>query len=422
MKNHINRNYLYGLFLAVCMLVFGMASAQDGGAPASPAPAAGGLSTDAAVIAQGASIFKGNCQQCHQVHKKVVGPALANVWERRPVPWLVNFIKYPQKTIESGDDYAVKLYNEYKQFMPNHDFLKDDEILAVLAYVQDETKKGPAKDVAAADPGAGTTTSAEGPNSTLLTAVIAGLSLLLVIMVIVMAMLVSVLTRYVKAQGGLSESDQEFVDNKFSLGAILRSQAFIGIAAFVFVAFSAKTVVDGLFTVGVQQGYAPDQPIPFSHKLHAGYYEIDCKYCHTTVEKSKQANIPSANICMNCHNSIKQEGPWMQKLYEHIEQDKPIQWVRIHNMPDLAYFNHAQHVKVGGIECETCHGDIKNMEVVQQHSLLTMGWCIDCHRKTDVNAKGNAYYDRLIELHAKKSKEPMKVQDIGGLECAKCHY
>lgn len=125
---------------------------------------------------------------------------------------------------------------------------------------------------------------------------------------------------------------------------------------------------------------------------------------------------------MNCHNQVRTTAPNIQKIYDAIEQNKPIEWVRVHNLPDLAYFNHQQHVVVGGLECETCHGDIKNMEVVQQHSILTMGWCVDCHRKTNVNTKGNAYYDKLVTMHSKVTREPLKVEDIGGLECVKCHY
>jgi hypothetical protein len=144
------------------------------------------------------------------------------------------------------------------------------------------------------------------------------------------------------------------------------------------------------------------------------------------VMKGKSATIPSVNICWNCHNQIR-EGTLtgtgeIAKIVKAVETNTPIEWVRIHNLPDLAYFNHAQHVNVGGQECQTCHGPVETMDVVQQHSLLTMGWCIDCHRKTDVNAKGNQYYDNLVELHKSSKKGNMKVEDIGGLECAKCHY
>jgi uncharacterized protein (UPF0212 family) len=140
--------------------------------------------------------------------------------------------------------------------------------------------------------------------------------------------------------------------------------------------------------------------------------------------KNKNATIPAVNTCWNCHNQIR-EGSLtgtgeIQKIVDAMENNRPIEWVRIHNLPDLAYFNHAQHVNVGQQECQTCHGPIETMDVVRQHSLLTMGWCIDCHRKTNVASKGNAYYDNLVELH--KDKGDMKVEDIGGLECSKCHY
>jgi mono/diheme cytochrome c family protein len=399
----------------------------DGGATDSAPAAAGGaagLSTDQAIIDQGKGLFDANCKQCHAVHEKIVGPSLAKVYERRTVPWLVNFIKYPQRVIESGDAYAVALYKEYQQYMPNHDFLKDDEIKAILSWVQAETIKGPATAAAAATAGgSGASVATDtGANSGLLTAIIAGLAFLLVVTLAVLALMASILSKYLKKETNLSEEDQELLNQRIDWAGIFKSQAFIGITSFIFVALVLKATVEGLITIGVQQGYAPTQPIPFSHKLHAGEYEIDCKYCHTGVEKGKSANIPSANICMNCHNAIKTTSPIIQKIYEHIEKDEPIQWVRVHNLPDLAYFNHQQHVKVAGLDCENCHGNIKEMEVVQQASLLTMGWCIDCHRKTEVNTKDNAYYDNLVQLHAKSSKSPMKVEDIGGLECAKCHY
>jgi len=389
------------------------------------APSVAGLSVDQSIIDQGKGLFDANCKQCHAVHEKIVGPALAKVYERRTVPWLINFIKYPQRVIESGDAYAVALYKEYQQYMPNHDFLKDDEIKAILSWVQAETIKGPATATVAAaaggDANAPAATNAVA-NTGLLTAIIAGLTFLLIVTLAVLALMAATLSKYLKKQSDLSEEDLEILNQRINWAGIFKSQAFIGITAFIFVALVLKATVEGLITIGVQQGYAPTQPIPFSHKLHAGQYEIDCKYCHTGVEKGKSANIPSANICMNCHNAIKTTSPIIQKIYEYIERDEPIQWVRVHNLPDLAYFNHQQHVKVAGIECENCHGNIKEMEVVQQVSLLTMGWCIDCHRKTEVNAKDNAYYDNLVQLHAKSSKSPMRVEDIGGLECAKCHY
>ena len=145
--------------------------------------------------------------------------------------------------------------------------------------------------------------------------------------------------------------------------------------------------------------------------------------------KGKSATIPTVNICMNCHNQVKvgtlTGEAEIRTLTEAYKNNDPIKWVRIHNLPDLAYFNHSQHVNVGGVECQTCHGPIQEMDVVRQHSLLTMGWCIDCHRKTDIDTTKNAeYYDKMLKVHVaqKGAKAPFKVEDIGGLECSKCHY
>ena len=258
-------------------------------------------------------------------------------------------------------------------------------------------------------------------------------------MVLVFGALLLIIKKLKKNLGDkkeLDEDDQEIVGQSFSLQSLLKSNMFLFLVAFFFIVVAFKSLIEGLFTIGVQEGYAPTQPIAYSHKVHAGQFEIDCNYCHTGVRIGKNANIPSANICMNCHGEIR-EGTntgttEIAKIYAALDYDpdtrkygpnsKPIEWVRVHNLPDLAYFNHSQHVKVGNIECETCHGEIKEMEVVGQHAQLTMGWCISCHRETKVNTRGNAYYDKLVQLHAEKSKEPMKVVDIGGLECSKCHY
>ena len=429
--NSYNRNralipagaFRYSLWLAVMALFLAgaPAHAQDD-FKAGSADALGYEVTDA-MVSGGESVFSANCAQCHAVHEQVVGPALKDVWERRDTEWLVNFIKYPQRVIDGGDEYAVALYEKYQQYMPNHDFLSDDEIKAVLGWVYVETKKGPAKPVVIGPTTEENEALSQGPASTLLTTIIFALMGLLAIVLVVMGLLISVLIGFIQKRDDISDDEKAYLTERFNLWKLVNNPAVAGLATFLFVGIVGQQVILGLFTVGVQQGYAPDQPIKFSHKLHAGYYEIDCKYCHTGVEKSKSANIPSANICMNCHNRIKTTSPEIQKIYKHIENDEPIQRVRVHNLPDLSYINHSQHVKVGGLECEQCHGEIKKMEVVQQHSLLTMGWCINCHRKTEVNGKSNEYYDRMLELHnAATDGEPLHVEEIGGLECGKCHY
>ncbi|MEM1406758.1 MAG: cytochrome c3 family protein [Bacteroidota bacterium] len=382
------------------------------------------IPTDEARISEGENLFKGNCQSCHKVHEKLVGPALKDVYDRAPsIDWIVNFVWNSQKVIASGDEYANELWEEYKPTqMTAFPTFSRDQILSILAYVKAETEAGPA--VAQVTPAEGDEVAQTGESipSLYLNVIMIGLIVVLALILLVLILITTVLRKYLNQQGNLAEDDVEIVNPTFSLDGLIKSKPFIFLVTFVFAALVFKAGINQLFAVGVQVGYAPKQPIAFSHQLHAGQYEIDCQYCHTGVRKSKSANIPSPNICMNCHSAIKTESPEIQKIYAAIENDKPIEWVRIHNLPDLAYFNHSQHVQVGKLECENCHGDIKEMEVVQQASLLTMGWCIDCHRKTDVASKGNEYYDKLVELHDAESKEALKVEDIGGLECAKCHY
>jgi mono/diheme cytochrome c family protein len=372
--------------------------------------------------ANGEALFKNNCATCHNANEqKLVGPGLKGIQERRNLEWLVKWVKNPNGVIASGDEYAVKLYNEYgKAQMTAFPNYGEKEVKDILAYIE----KANAAPVAVA--GAATTATGEGStsgSSDLFTYILVALLIVLLLVLGVLLAIVSLLSKAVS--GGVAEGtgDGSMMDKlRTGLAAMSKNPAIRSATMWFFILMVAKASIDGMYGIGVQQGYAPKQPIAFSHKLHAGQYKIDCNYCHTGVNRGKSATIPSANICMNCHGVIKKESPEIQKIYTAIEKDQPIEWVRVHNLPDLAYFNHAQHVNVGNVACQNCHGEIEKMEVVQQRSTLTMGWCIDCHRKTEVNTKDNAYYDKLVELHKSKSKEPLKVADIGGLECSKCHY
>ncbi|WP_299458909.1 c-type cytochrome [uncultured Microscilla sp.] len=383
-------------------------------------------------VAAGKTLFDNNCQQCHSPGADViVGPGLKGIMDRRSMEWLIPWVKNSAKVIASGDPYAVKLYNKYNKTAMQSFSLSDEEIKNIFAYVQ-AYKPGPTGGSEQVDPKGQTANTGSG-QSNYFNLVLGVLVFVLILILAVLFLIISVLRRYLNQQeneGKLDEEDKEILHEKFNIGKVLRHPALLGGVAAIFLLVFAQAGLDTLLSVGVQQGYAPTQPIPFSHKLHAGQYEIGCEYCHTGVRKGKNAGIPSANICMNCHNAVKQGSPSMQKIYAAIENNKPIEWVRVHNLQDFAYFNHSQHTVVGGIECETCHGEIKEMEVVQQQSPLTMGWCIDCHRKTVVQGaqdKGdgkakNAYYDKLLEIHQKDSKKPITVENIGGLECGKCHY
>jgi len=381
------------------------------------------ISDDPAAISAGETLWNANCRTCHRVHQKLIGPAMANVWERAPsMEWIYAFIRNSQRVIASGDEYAVNLYNEYnKTQMTSFSSLTDEQIGNILAYVKAETIKGPEVAATASDAG-GAAGQGAGIPTEYLNAILIGMVVILLLILVILGMIVSVLKKYLEQKADLDETEKEIIHSPFTFSSVTRSPAFMFLVIFLVTAIGFKAVINGLYSIGIQQGYAPKQPIAFSHKIHAGEYEIACQYCHTGVNIGKSANIPSANICMNCHTAVKTESPEIQKIWAAVETNKPIEWVRVHNLPDLSYFNHAQHANVGGIECQTCHGPIEEMEVVRQHSLLTMGWCIDCHRKTDVNTRGNAYYDKLEELHKSSSKQAMKVEDIGGLECAKCHY
>lgn len=187
-----------------------------------------------------------------------------------------------------------------------------------------------------------------------------------------------------------------------------------GFVVFVIGLFIIVPIARG---VGLSQGYQPDQPIWFSHTIHAGTYEIDCQYCHTGASKGKNAWIPSVNVCMNCHKAVTEGSisgeKEIAKIYQAYDNNVPVEWVRVHNLPDLAYFNHQQHVVVGGLECQQCHGPVEEMDVVYQWAPLSMGWCINCHKETKVDSK-------LYEAMGREDVHT--VEDIGGLSCARCHY
>ncbi|RYU97499.1 c-type cytochrome [Emticicia agri] len=413
------RNF-YKSLLALAVVVtisFSNAFAQDSTATTA-APAGGG---DAA---KGEQLFKGNCAQCHAAtNEQIVGPGLAGVESRRDFAWLKKWINNPMGMVASGDKYANEIFNKFnKTQMTAFPNFTDDDVKAILAYVT-QVNAAPAPTASAP----GTTPVAQSGDTGSGKFVNVILIALLVIMGLVLVALLGILqllNKLTDKTEGAETTSGKSVGEKLQSGFkdIVANRTVRIAITWVFILLATKATFDGLYGIGVHQGYAPKQPISFSHKLHAGEMKINCAYCHTGVYKGKQSGIPSANICMNCHNTIKRESPEIQKIYTAIKEDKPIEWVRVHNLPDLAYFNHAQHTNVGGLDCKNCHGDIDKMEVVQQRSTLTMGWCVDCHRKTEVNGKDNAYYDKLMEAHSAVSKGSMKVEDIGGLECARCHY
>ena len=211
-----------------------------------------------------------------------------------------------------------------------------------------------------------------------------------------------------------------------------RKMKYRFIPVLIFVAafgYQVKMMVEEGIKLGRSQGYAPDQPIKFSHKVHAGDNGIDCMYCHHTAEHSKSAGIPSMDLCLNCHVLIREgsnSGKFeIAKVIDAVENKKPVEWVRLHNLPDHVFFSHAIHVGVGKLDCNECHGPVEEMDLMRQHSDLSMGWCVNCHRDTDVQFTENDYYETFVKLHEELDAgdlKSIKAEDIGANDCMRCHY
>jgi len=402
-------------------------------------------------VAEGEKLFKANCTSCHAINEKIVGPALKDAHKRRKEDWLLKWIKNSPGMIQSGDPIAVQLFNDNNK-IPMLPFLslKDSEIKSIISYIKQESE-APAKTVtSAADQTTASVTTNQPKgfyrNTTLF--MLLGLALFLVIIVFVLLRIKkSVNELYAikhpeKAAAELHEKTSEY---KRTLNyKLFKKHPVVGVS-FIVMGF---VIVLGLIgfdygnkVVGVQKGYMPTQPIKYSHQLHAGTYKINCQYCHSGADKSKQATVPSASTCMNCHMhvtaSAKYNGnvsPEIQKIYDAVGWDAnkkaydpsktqtPIKWVRVHNLPDHAYFNHAQHVKIGKVECQACHGPVETMQVVSQQRSLQMGWCINCHREAKVDVANNDYYVKLHAELKKEGKSSITVAQNGGTECGKCHY
>ncbi|MDZ7878296.1 MAG: cytochrome c3 family protein [Saprospiraceae bacterium] len=445
---------------------------------------------NAADLNAGKTLFLNNCASCHakDMKTKLTGPALAGAQAR----WgddkeLYAWIRNSQASIAAGQPRAVAIWSEYKPtVMTAFPGLKDEEIENMLAYINGVANGtfGGKKVVA----GAATETKEEGGSGLLYGAafaVLAGLALIL-------ARIMNNLNRTVAEKAGQTYVERSWTD-------ALTSKGVTGFAVFALIVLGGFTTVNNAISLGRQQNYAPDQPIKFSHKTHAGLNKIDCQYCHDGARRSKHGSIPATNTCMNCHKAIKvgsqyktaeltkiyvsagwnpttdkyiddydnmsQEDvaklykSWISSKYREerkidttakVNSDErqfvdeqwnaiasslkteykdkvqgPIQWKRIHNLPDHVYFNHAQHVAVGKVECQSCHGTVEKMDVLKQHSPLSMGWCINCHRQTEVKFKENDFYKSYEIYHEqvkKGTREKVTVEDIGGLECQKCHY
>lgn len=402
-------------------------------------------------VAEGEKLFKANCTSCHAIETKIVGPALKDVHKRRKEDWLIKWIRNSQAMVQAGDEVAVKLFEENNKVpMLPFENLKDGEIKSIIEYIKKESEN-PTPTVAASSnqPASGTKVTTKETKGFYSNTTFIALSILAVFLLIILFVLSrirkSVKSLYQekfpeKAIAELKEKEAEY--RRTWNYKLFKKHPVVG----VMVVMITFTVVLGLIgfdygnkVIGVQKGYAPSQPINYSHQLHAGTYKINCQYCHSGADKSKQATIPSASTCMNCHMyvtaSAKYNGevsPEIKKIYAAVDwnpqtrtygpNQKPIKWIRVHNLPDHAYFNHAQHVKIGKVECQACHGAVETMTVVSQQRSLQMGWCINCHREAKVDVAGNEYYEKLHGDLKKDGKSYITVAQNGGLECSKCHY
>ena len=377
-------------------------------------------------VENGEKIYKQNCTACHLMTKaRLVGPGLEGVTEKYEKEWLIKWIRNSQALIASGDERAIAIFEEYdKSVMTSFDF-SDEEFSDLLAYLANP----PVEEVVVSS-GVQTVENQGMSNSTIL-------MIIALVLVTVVFLLVSVKNSLKTALGQETETVPQTLINKYKL--FVSNNINVLFISAVGVIVGLKFVYDLLMGVGVTTNYQPAQPIAFSHEIHAGINGVDCNYCHTSARHSKHSGIPSANVCMNCHTYISEGSKYgtkeIAKIYEAVGFDpdsrqyiegyeqKPIEWVRIHNLPDHAYFNHSQHVVAGGLECQECHGPVEEMEVLYQYSELTMGWCIECHRETEVKMEGNNYYTHLHDQLKEKYKgKPITVDMIGGIECGKCHY
>jgi len=395
--------------------------------------------------AKGKSLFNSNCAACHQLDKKMTGPALRNV-EQSIIDagldrqWIYNWVHNSPGVIKSGDPYANKIYEEFgKAAMTPFPQLSEADIDDILAYTA-EPKAEPIAATSTASANTTTTSSNSGISNKIL---LGALAILFMLLAFGLYLVNKTLRRFASAQ---DIALPEEATHKPLWKAFVQNQFLVLVTSIFLLLASGYYVFGYLMQIGIDQGYQPVQPIHFSHKIHGGDNGIDCKYCHSSARVSKTSGIPSLNVCMNCHRSIYEykgetspeydkafyDGE-IKKLYaaagwndtdqKYTGDTHPVKWVRIHNLPDFAYFNHSQHVTVAGVECQTCHGPVEEMEIVSQFAPLTMGWCIDCHKTTEVKVQDNAYYTKIHEQLSKKyGLDKLTAAQMGGLECGKCHY
>ncbi|HXR83130.1 MAG TPA: c-type cytochrome [Hanamia sp.] len=390
--------------------------------------------------ADGEALFKANCASCHKPLEKYVGPPLKGAREREPSKgWVYKWIANTTSMVNT-DPYAKKLKDEMGGVvMTAFPDLSKADIDAILDWADKYQAPGTPQ---GGTPGGAAQTAPKSDN-TILYGI---LTLILAIVGLILLQINSNLKKLTDEKEGIKSPNPV---------PFWRNKAYLLLLTIILFIFAGYWLVEGAMGLGRQQGYQPIQPIYYSHKVHAGVNQISCLYCHGGAQDSKHATIPSVNVCMNCHMAVKEytgepivrddgttvnANDEIQKLYQYAgwnpdtktydKPGKPIEWVKIHNLPDFVYFNHSQHVKVGQIACQTCHGEIQKMSEVKQFADLSMGWCVNCHRTTNVQfnddkGHGNKFYSLYEKFHQDikdKKYDSVTVQMIGGTDCGKCHY
>ncbi|MBS1524210.1 MAG: c-type cytochrome, partial [Bacteroidetes bacterium] len=338
--------------------------------------------------AKGEAIFKAKCTTCHKIDSRLIGPALGpQLTSETDDKWLTKWIQNNQALIAAKDPKALKIYNEYNQAgMTVFGDLSDADVTNIITYVRSEWKTMQAN-ASKATGTQGAAAAETGPSNIVIFGLI-GVIIIAFIVILVLNRVIGTLEKLLLRRGEFVP-EPEVVEEKAPVDRWALARKLIKNKKFVFFVLLCVSIAGGSWTwvtmwnTNVHQGYQPVQPIKFPHDLHAGVMQINCQYCHFGAYKSKNASIPSLNVCMNCHKTVKTESPEIHKIYDALGYDpqtqkydstkmRPIQWIRIHNLPDFAYFNHSQHVKVAGIRCQQCHGPVETMKEVYQYSPLTM--------------------------------------------------
>jgi hypothetical protein len=408
----------------------------------------------------GEALYKANCASCHKPLADFTGPMLKGARDREPNPnWAYTWVYNTNSMVET-DPYAKALKAKFGTIMTSQPQLKKEEIKAILDWADAYTVPVPVKD---------TNGGGGGEDNSLLFGI---LTLVLALIAFILLQVNSNLRKLTDEKEGVVRGEPV---------PAYKNKTYLMVAILVLFCISGYFFTNAAIGLGRMKGYQPEQPIYYSHQVHAGTNQISCLYCHGGSQDSKQASIPSVNVCMNCHKGInKYEGEdklvredgtgvdgtaEIQKIYAYAgfnpatktynpdtngdgrpDGAHEIEWVKIHNLPDHVYFNHSQHVIVGKQQCQTCHGNIQEMPEVHQFAELSMGWCVNCHRTTKVDfynkedGTGNKFYSIYEKFHndlkpdtvrdaygnikeiRKAKMDSVTVESIGGTECQKCHY